>query len=174
MPIRTALAALLLIAATSLAEAQTPTRVATFQDWSVYTYSDDSGTLCYVASQPTQALPSGVNRDPIFFTIANRPAETVFEEVSIRMGYPLDSEVNVTAQIDDEEPFVLFTRVDVASDGVWVENPAIQSALVVSMERGVNMVIRGRSQRGTDTTDTYSLRGITAALERMGEECPQS
>ena len=33
------------------------------------------------------------------------------------------------------------------------------------------MIVKGTSSRGTDTTDTYSLLGITAALNRAAQEC---
>jgi len=39
------------------------------------------------------------------------------------------------------------------------------------MIRGAEMVIAGESSRGTQTTDTYSLLGFTAAHEAMNEAC---
>jgi hypothetical protein len=32
--------------------------------------------------------------------------------------------------------------------------------------------VTGASKRGTVTTDTYSLVGITAAINKMAQECP--
>ena len=37
---------------------------------------------------------------------------------------------------------------------------------------GAEMVVQGRSTRGTLTTDKYSLAGISAALDRAQKECP--
>ena len=44
-------------------------------------------------------------------------------------------------------------------------------ALVQSMIRGAKMVVRGTSWRGTKTTDTYSLKGFTAAYNKITETC---
>lgn len=175
MLIRTVLAVFVVLAtATGVAAQSTPERVAVHGDWSVYTYSDADGPICYVATQPldseySQAISS---RDPAFFTISTRPSENIREEISVRTGYPLSETSPVTATVDQEDPVTLYIRTDVAADGVWVENPAIQSALVVAMKRGITLNIRGSSVRGTVITDSYSLRGITAALDRMAAECP--
>jgi hypothetical protein len=33
------------------------------------------------------------------------------------------------------------------------------------------VVVKGESGRGTETTDTYSLKGLPEALDRMAQEC---
>jgi hypothetical protein len=141
--------------------------VATFQDWSVYSYSGPAGRVCYAATQPTQTLPTGVNRDPIFFLLSIWPEREIIEEANIIMGYPLEVNSTVTVTIDNNQVFNFFVRDDAA----WIRDLEQEQALVVAIRRGITMVVRGRSQRGTDTTDTYSLRGATAALQRAGTEC---
>jgi hypothetical protein len=39
------------------------------------------------------------------------------------------------------------------------------------MKAGSTAIVKATSTRGTDTTDTYSLSGITAALNKMTETC---
>ena len=39
------------------------------------------------------------------------------------------------------------------------------------MKKGNQMIVTGVSARGTKTTDTYSLNGITAALKAMADKC---
>ncbi|MGV8840845.1 MAG: invasion associated locus B family protein [Bauldia sp.] len=161
-------AALVILAASATAAfPQASNRVATFQDWSVYVYSGPSGRVCYAATQPRTMAPVGVNRDPVFFMVANWPDRNAANEVSIIMGYPLEANSSVTVTIDADENFVLFTRDDAA----WISDLATEAQLIVSMRRGIEMVVRGRSARGTDTTDNYSLRGISAALDRAVQEC---
>lgn len=167
MPIRTFLTtSVLTIAASTAAIAQSPNQIGTHRDWSTYEYSDGRGKVCYVASQPKQTEPSGVNRDPIFFMISARPAEQVSSEASIIIGYPIKEGSSVTAVVDGTT-FTLMTK----DDGAWVQSPADEQELVAAMRRGVNMVVRGTSRRGTQTTDTYSLSGVTAALEQMAQAC---
>ena len=44
-------------------------------------------------------------------------------------------------------------------------------ALVDAMIRGARMVVKGTSSRGTKTTDTYSLKGFSAAFKTIGKAC---
>ena len=63
---------------------------------------------------------------------------------------------------------MLFTQGDTA----WTMGEADDAALVAAMKAGVDMVVRGKSERGTDTKDTYSLLGFTAAYDAIGQACP--
>lgn len=152
-----------------IASAQTTSRVATFQDWSVYAGTGNEGRVCYAASQPTQMAPQGVNRDPAFFMVSNWPGRAVTNEAYLKMGYPLEPNSTVTVTIDNDETFTFF----IGADDAWISEAALEQQLIEAMRGGVTMVITGRSTRGTDTSDTYSLRGITAALARVASECGQ-
>ena len=70
--------------------------------------------------------------------------------------------------IDGDETFEFFTFDDAA----WISDLDQEESLVVAMRRGLTMVIEGRSGLGTDTTDNYTLRGVSAALNRAALECP--
>jgi len=39
------------------------------------------------------------------------------------------------------------------------------------MKGGTSLIVKGTSSRGTLTTDKYSLLGISAALDKIGEAC---
>jgi hypothetical protein len=41
------------------------------------------------------------------------------------------------------------------------------------MRAGSTMVVKGTSARGTRTTDTYSLKGVSAALDAIDKACPR-
>jgi hypothetical protein len=57
------------------------------------------------------------------------------------------------------------------TDTAWAM-PDQEAALVDALKAGLRLTIVGQSKRGTTTTDTYSLLGITAALNKMAAECP--
>jgi hypothetical protein len=56
---------------------------------------------------------------------------------------------------------MMFTR----GDSAWLENPAEESAVVESMRTGKSMSVTAYSRRGTQTSYTYSLSGVTASLK---------
>ncbi len=158
--------ALALLASTATAAAQTPSRLGVFKDWTAYSYTDGRGKVCYAASQPKDTEPKNVNRDPIFFMVSTRPADRVNNEVSVLVGYPLKQDSKVSVDIDGKT-FVMFTK----EDGAWVENIADEGVLIAAMKAGSRMTIKGTSRRGTNTTDFYSLSGISAALDEVAKSC---
>lgn len=159
-----AIAAAALIATPAAAQQATPLQQ--YNDWGAYVAETSNGKVCYVLSQPTSTQPSGVNRDPIYFFVTSRPSQDVSNEISVIVGYPFREGGQATAEVGDSS-FTLFTE----DDGAWVENAAEERRLIQAMRGGSSMVVKGTSQRGTETTDTYSLMGVTAALNRIAQEC---
>lgn len=163
----TAFAMVVLVAAPAVAQQEPAQRVETIQDWAVYTANTSAGKICFAASQPIDTEPTEVNRDAIYFMLTNYPLRGAANEASIIIGYPFEVDSIATLTIDGDETFEFFTR----DDGAWLRDLSQETALVVAMQRGLQMVVRGRSQRGTNTVDTYSLRGVTAAINRAAAEC---
>lgn len=160
----------LLIAASVTAAAQPAAKeIRVFNKWGAYT-SDQSGKMCFVASQPDQSKYSREisGRDPVFFMVTTIPGKNIRNEASTIIGYPFQENSKVSIDIDGGAKFTMFTD----SDSAWIENPAQEPELIAAMRKGNRMVVQGTSRRGTVTTDTYSLSGITAALEAMVKECP--
>jgi hypothetical protein len=56
-------------------------------------------------------------------------------------------------------------------DGAWVKNAADESQLVDAMRKGADAIVKAITSKGTRTTDTFSLKGISQALERVAQEC---
>ena len=94
--------------------------------------------------------------------ITSIPARNIATEASTIIGYPFQESSKVTVNVDGQV-FMMFANADAA----WIEVPANEPALIDAMRRGSTMTVEGRSRRGTVTMDTYSLRGVTAALEAM-------
>ena len=162
-----AIAAATLVASTAVASAQTS--VGTFQKWNVFTSNEPDGKMCFVASQPQDSKYSQVitSRDPVFFMITSIPAKKIRNEVSTIIGFAFGP--NATVQLDiDGMKFTMFTA---NTDTAWAM-PEQEAALVNAMKAGSTLKVTGTSKRGTSTTDTYSLSGITAALQKMATECP--
>lgn len=155
-----------LIGSASLASAQQATLLEQYGRWTTYAYAAAGGKVCYAVTQPTEVSPKGVNRDPVFMFITNRPKEGVKHEVSVIAGYPYKEGSKTSIKVD-ADTFVLFTK----DDGSWVENAAEESRLIAAMKAGTDMAVSGTSRRGTVTTDSYSLKGVSAAIKRIDAEC---
>lgn len=165
--IRIAAAALVVTATAGGAFAQTANRIGTYKDWGAYTFVENKAKVCYVASQPKTQDPKGANRDPAYFMITARPSQNVKSEISIIIGYTFKNGSKVTADIDGQK-FTLFTK----GDGAWIENAAEETAMIGAMKKGHSLTVSGTSSRGTQTTDSYSLAGISASLDALAKACP--
>ncbi|CAA0101714.1 Uncharacterised protein [Starkeya nomas] len=158
--------ALAFIGATSAGAQGAPKLVGQFGDWGVYVDTSGSGKICYALSQPKSRQPSGLTRDPAYFFISTRTAENVRGEVSVVMGFPLKEGTDATLTIGPAN-FGLYTR----GTGAWVRNVAEEKKLIDTMRKGRDVVVKSTSVRGNVTTDTYSLNGISAAVDRATQEC---
>jgi hypothetical protein len=146
------------------------TSILASKSWTAYKSGDGAAKMCFVASQPTDTkyVPPGVkSRDPAYFMITTIPAKKIKNEASTIIGYSFKNGAKVTVDVGGKK-FTMFTD----KDSAWVENPADEGVLVAAMRSGSTMSVQGTSSRGTVSTDTYSLAGISAALDAIAKECP--
>lgn len=155
----------IILASSTLAAAQSPTRIEQFKAWGAYSYKSNGGNVCYVLSVPTAKEPASVNHGDIFFVVSQRPGQNISYEPQAMMGYALKEGSKVNVSIDAKN-FVMFVK----DSSAWVENAAEEPALVAAMKGGTNMTVKATSARGTGTTYNYSLSGISAALKQI-ENC---
>jgi invasion protein IalB len=142
-------------------------RLGEFQDWRAFTYTEDGSKVCYMASEPKSEEGDYTRRGEVYAMVTHRPAQGSENVVSFIIGYPFQEDSRVSVNIDDSQSFTLFTHKDTA----WAPDSETDRQLVQAMRAGRQMVVEGTSARGTDTTDTYSLLGFTAAHNRIGEAC---
>ncbi|WP_322987814.1 MULTISPECIES: invasion associated locus B family protein [unclassified Hoeflea] len=151
-----------LFALTAAAWAQSPTRIQQFDAWGAYSYDSAGGKVCYVLSVPISSAPTNVDHGDIFFLISQRPGQNVSYEPNAMMGYPLQESSKITVNIDGRN-FTMFSR----GNSGWVENAAQEPQLVAAMKAGSTMSVKAVSRRGTNTSYSYSLKGVTAALSKI-------
>lgn len=154
------------LALSAPAGAQDVTVIGTHGAWTAYSYQEDSGIVCYMASEPTKAEGNYTRRGDIFALVTHRPAENAFDVVSVVAGYPYEENSDVSVAIGSRS-YDLFTH----GERAWARDEDTDKNIVQSMIRGSTMVVKGTSSRGTLTTDTYSLSGFTAAHEAVTNAC---
>jgi hypothetical protein len=57
-------------------------------------------------------------------------------------------------------------------EAAWLASMDDEPAFVEALKAGATLVVHGTSTRGTETTDTYSLAGVTAAMGAIDKACP--
>lgn len=145
-----------------------PKLLGQYGEWGAYTASPNGKKVCFALAKPgsSQTTPANRPRDPAFLFISTRPAEKVKDEISLIIGYPLKANTEVTAAVGSTS-FALYTQ----EDGAWVKNPPDEAKMIEAMRKGADVVVKGESGRGTKTTDVFSLKGISQALEKVAQEC---
>jgi hypothetical protein len=145
-----------------------PTTLGEFKDWTAYAAPVKGGRVCYALAVPEKGrrksaqAPAGA-----YFFISNRPQENVLNEVSVTPGFALKPESEVELDVDDKT-FKMAAR----GDGAFMNSNEEQAALVLAMREGrKDMTIKLTPTRGRASTQTYSLAGIAAALDKINAEC---
>jgi hypothetical protein len=167
---RIAPVAALMVLAASASAADSPQLVGVSKNWSAYQASTPKGKVCYALAKPTSTLPKKAARDPIFFLISTWPGRKVDGELQVVPGYPYKDGEPVVAQVGTTK-VEFFTKNNGTSGSAWVKDPADEASLLAAMKKGNSITVAGTSQRGTKTKDTYSLAGISAALDLIRNAC---
>ena len=137
-----------------------------FGDWSAFAIKEGGKPVCYVGSEPQKAVGKYKKRGDTFILVSHRPAEKSIGVVSLQAGYTYKagSEVDIIVGGFKQK---LFT------DGgqAWAYDNKADKALVHAMKGGSSLIAKGASSRGTATTDTYSLKGFSAAYAAASKAC---
>jgi hypothetical protein len=145
-----------------------PRLLGQYEEWGAYTATAGGKKVCFALAKPSKSATTPPNRprDPPYMFISSRPAEKVKDEVSVIVGYGFkpnsDASINVGGAT-----YTMFTL----NDGAWIKNPPDEPRLIDALRKGTDAVVKGTSARGTASTDTYGLRGLAQALDRVGQEC---
>lgn len=162
--------ALALSATSAFAQDESTNRVNAETDWSVFV--EDDPTQCWVVSTPSETVNTrdgrvvSVRRGEILMFVSFWPGQERLGEVSFTGGYPFADGSTVTMSIGSTS-FELFTDGEMA----WAASPQDDDRIITAMKRGAEAVLTARSSRGTQTQDTFSLLGFTAAVEDAETRC---
>jgi len=157
-------------AAASVEAQQASSRVGAQSDWSIF--EGDNREQCWVVSVPTESIARrggnvvAVKRGDILLFVSFWPGTDQMGEVSFLGGYPFKEGSTVKLKIGDSE-FRLFTDGETA----WANSPEEDRRIAAAMKRGAQATVVGVSQRGTETTDRFSLMGFTAAVDDAAKRC---
>jgi len=145
-----------------------PTLIGQFGTWGAYTATPKGKKVCFALAKPSASKTNPPNRprDPAYAFVSTRPAEKVTNEVSIMIGYNLKPGSESTLEVGGAS-YAMYTQ----GDGLWIKNAAEEERMVDAMRKASDAVVKGVSAKGTETTDTFSLKGLSQALDKLAQDC---
>ena len=145
-----------------------PTLIGQFGTWGAYTASPNGKKVCFALAKPSSSKTNPPNRprDPAYAFISTRPAEKVVNEVSIMIGYTVKPGSESTLQVGGGT-YAMYTQ----GDGLWIKNAAEEERMVEAMRKSADLTVKAVSAKGTETIDSFSLKGLAQALDRLGQDC---
>jgi hypothetical protein len=154
--------------ATAVAGSAEPTLISQFGTWGAYTATPNGKKVCFALAKPSSSKTNPPNRprDPAYAFVSTRPAEKVVNEVSVMIGYTLKPGSESTLEVGGAT-YAMYTQ----GDGLWIKNAAEEERMVDAMRKAPDAVIKGVSAKGTETIDTFSLKGLSQALDRLAHDC---
>ena len=147
-------------------------QVAVKTDWSVF--AEDNPKECWGVSPPKETVnsrdgkPVTVKRSDILLFVTFRPGQTG-GETSFTGGYPFAKGSTVTVDVGG-------TKFEMTTDpqgGEWAWPATVDddAKLQAALMKGTTAVLTAHSAKGTQTKDTFSLRGFTAAMAEAAGRC---
>jgi hypothetical protein len=151
------------LAATAIA-ADKP--LGTFKVWSAMSFTEDGKTVCMMWSQPEKSEGDYTKRGEVFVFVTHRPGDQEMNKLSFETGYTFKEKSEVRVTIDGQA-YTLSTDGSTA----WSYDSKDDARMVKAMRAGSTMVMEGTSSRDTETRDTYSLGGFSAAHNAINKVC---
>ena len=154
--------------AAAVAAPAEPTLIGQFGTWGAYTATPNGKKVCFALAKPSSSKTNPPNRprDPAYAFVSTRPAEKVTNEVSVMIGYTLKPGSESTLEVGGAS-YAMYTQ----GDGLWIKNAAEEERMVDAMRKASDVVVKGVSAKGAETTDTFSLKGLSQALDKLAQDC---
>ena len=153
----------------SLAQTTSGNQAVTKTAWSVF--AEGTPKECWGVSKPKKTVNTrdgkevSVKRSDILLFVTFRPKQ-VGGETSFAGGYPFAAGSTVELVIDGES-FALKTEGEYA----WAASADDDAKLLAAMQKGAEATLTAHSAKGTQTQDTFSLSGFTAAITDAQSRC---
>ena len=145
-----------------------PTLIGQFGTWGAYSATPNGKKVCFALAKPSSSKTNPPNRprDPAYAFVSTRPAEKVANEVSVMIGYTLKPGSESSLEVGGAS-YSMYTQ----GDGLWIKNAAEEERMVEAMRKSADATVKGVSAKGTETTDTFSLKGLSQALDKIAQDC---
>ena len=123
-------------------------------------------TWCYIGSLPISSdLPESKKRGENYILVYKLIGNDQ-NIIQVEAGYDYNLESDILIKID--QSIYNFYSTEDSSDTAWTDD---DKKVIYAMKKGLELVLTGESSRGTNTNDTYTLKGFTSAFNKLNEDC---
>jgi len=137
-----------------------------FKDWETFTVTENDNKICFAQSIPILRAPKKFERNPSRLFITFRPSEDMRDEVSATSGYTFQKEKIVKAKTG-KKTYDFFSQEEFA----WILDTEEEQKFIKAMKKASRVMIIGRTEKGKQTIDHYSLMGFTKAYNTAKKNC---
>ena len=137
-----------------------------FKDWETFTVNENNNKICFAQSIPILRAPKKFERNPSRLFITFRPSEDMKDEVSATSGYTFQKEKIVKAKTG-KKTYEFFSQEEFA----WILDTEEEQRFIKAMKKASRVMIIGRTEKGKQTVDHYSLMGFTKAYDTAKKNC---
>ena len=137
-----------------------------FKDWETFTVTENNNKICFAQSIPILRAPKKFERNPSRLFVSFRPTEDIKDEVSATSGYTFQKEKIVKAKTG-KKTYDFFSQEEFA----WILDTEEEQRFIKAMKKASRVMIIGRTEKGKQTIDHYSLMGFTKAYNTAKKNC---
>lgn len=142
--------------------ANAPKSIGKFEDWQAATHAEAGATVCYAFTRAQSSAPVLPGRGDVVMTVTQRPSGR--DAVAITAGFAYAAGAEVTVAVDKTElAFYTSARSAFARDG---------KAAAAAFDKARSAVAKSPGPKNAAVSDTFSLRGFSAAYAAINKACP--
>jgi len=140
--------------------------VGKFKNWESFTVNENNNKVCFAQSIPILRAPKKFERNPSRLFISFRPTKDIKDEISATSGYTFQKEKIVKAKTG-KKTFDFFVQENFA----WILDTEEEQRFIQAMKKASRVMIIGRTDKGKQTIDHYSLMGFSKAYNTAKKNC---
>ena len=142
-----------------------PKSIGKYKNWETFIYNDSKGKICFAQTIPLERDPKNFKRQPSRLFVTFRKSEKIKNEISITSGHEYKTS-SVKAKSGRNE-FSFFSQGNFA----WLLDENEEKKFIKLMKRATDLMIKGKTKDGAETTDHYSMMGFTKAYNTAKKVC---
>jgi invasion protein IalB len=138
-----------------------------FGDWVLQTTGDGDQKACFAATVAKQLGPGAAKRTESVLYISAWPKDGIKSELSVKLGYAVKAITGARVVIGTNR-YNLFIK----GERAYVSDATLELKIIEAMKKGSKLSVEASGEDGTQVIDTYSLSGMSQALQAQTEACP--